>query len=291
MYQISNLVKRNIKIFLRDRTAVFFSFLSVIIMLGLYFLFLNNMYSSYLPDVITEKQKNFITTSQMMGGIIVINTLTLSLGMMGNMVNDIYFKKIESFLVTPVKRSRIFISYYLSTMIVTYILSLLMWLFTIVYVVITTGYSYSFLTIISVSLLLLLFTFISTSIMIFMVSFIRSVNAFGTVSGIFGTLIGFVSGIYMPLSILPKAMTYISSVVPFTHMTVLLKQKLLADPLNVVKDVIGDDGVTSFMENFGAKNIGIFNQNVSTTWIMIGIVILSVVLLLITTKRLSRKSK
>lgn len=52
--------------------------------------------------------------------------------------------------------------------------------------------------------LLGLYTFISITFMIWITTFIKSVNAFGTVSGILGTVIEFTSEIYMPLSELPE---------------------------------------------------------------------------------------
>lgn len=291
MYQLTSLIKRNIKVFLRDKAAVFFSFLSVLILVLLYFLFLNNTYKSGLPDILTEKDKTLLTTSQMMGGVLVINTLTLALGMMGNMVNDIYFKKIESFLVTPAKRSTITLSYYISSNIVTYVLSLFMWLLTILYVFVSTGFMYSLSVIINVSLLLALYTFISSSIMIFIISFIKSVNAFGTISGVLGTFIGFVSGIYMPLTILPSAIRYIASINPFTHMTILLKQQLLNKPISLLADKLGTEGLKAIKESYGVNEIGIFGQNVNMFFIMIGITLIAIIIFFVTMKRLTRKSR
>ena len=40
MYEIISLIKRNIKIYLRDPLAVFFSFLSTIILMFIYIMFL-----------------------------------------------------------------------------------------------------------------------------------------------------------------------------------------------------------------------------------------------------------
>ncbi|MDY0277228.1 MAG: ABC transporter permease [Acholeplasma sp.] len=288
MFQVSSLVKRNVKIFLRDKTAVFFSFLSVIILMGLYFLFLNNTYTNGLPEELGSKKINFLALSQMMGGVLVVNTITLSLGMMGNIVNDFYFKKTESFLVTPVKRSKIFISYVISTLIITFTLSLFMWFLTIGYAYISTGYIYSFKVIINISLLLLLYTGVSTAIMLFIIGFIKSVNAFGTVSGIFGTLVGFVSGIYMPLAILPKGVSYFSSLVPFTHMTILMKQQILEKPLQLIENEIPIEGLTEIKQMYGVNEIGVLGIDVNMFLIFIGIIAVASTLFLITIKKLSK---
>ncbi|CCV63743.1 ABC-2 transporter permease protein [Alteracholeplasma palmae J233] len=292
MYNIFELTKRNIKIYLRDKTAVFFSFLSVIIMLLLYFLFLNNMYTQGFDAFdITDKQKTFLATSQMMAGILVINTLTLSLGIMGNMVSDLEHHKIDSFLVTPVKRYKIFLSYYLSAVIVTFVLTLIMWILTILYLLVSTGYIYDFSTILEITLLLLVYTFISSSIMVLLVSFIKSANAFGAVSGVLGTFVGFVSGIYMPLAILPKAVSYISSLIPFTHMTTLLKQKMLEKPFSLIIDKMNPEAVSEMKNAYGVNDIGIFGLNISSSVLIICSIGLSVILFGLTIYRLSKKDK
>ena len=43
--------KRNLKVFFRDRPAVFFSLLSSVIMIGLYVLFLGDVYTSDLKNL------------------------------------------------------------------------------------------------------------------------------------------------------------------------------------------------------------------------------------------------
>ena len=292
MYKFNNLVKTNIKIFIKDKTAVFFSLLSVIIMLSLYFLFLNNTYLDSLKDTnISQNLKSFLVTSQMMGGVLVISTITLSLGMMGNIVNDSYFNKTTSFLVTPIKRYKITLSYFVSGVIVTFILTLLMWFLTIVYVYINTGFLYNTSTIFIVTLLLLLYTLISTSIMIFVITFIKSVNAFGAFSGIFGTLIGFTSGIYMPLAILPSFMVKISSVLPFTHMTIYLKQILLKEPLKLIEEQVSDEGIIELTKYFGTQEIGVFGLKIGLIYIFIFIIFITLITLILTMKRMSKKSK
>src|SRR5690606_36247190 len=124
MSEFLSLVSRNIKVFLRDKTAVFFSFLSVIILLMIYVLFLGNlMRISELDLTITSAQSDFMVYSQMMPGLLVINTLTISLGNLGNIINDLEYKIIDGFLVTPVKRFKVVVAYYLSSLIITIVIS------------------------------------------------------------------------------------------------------------------------------------------------------------------------
>lgn len=284
MYDLMSLMKRNTLTFLRDKAAVFFSFLSVIILLALYFLFIGRQYTSGL-DMIDEDMKIFLSISVIMGGVLVINTVSLALGIMGNIITDLQFKKLDAFLVTPVKRYKIILSYYLTSIMITAVLTLLMWILTFLYVGIFSGYWYSFMTMMKVSGLLVFYTFISATLMIFLTTILKSVNAFGALSGVLGTFIGFMSGIYMPLSVLGKSMAHVASIVPFTHMTILLKQVLLKEPYALLPN----EAVENISIFYGTNEIGIFGQPVSLVWIMLATLVISFLLLYLAYRNMSKK--
>ena len=297
MYEFSSLVKRHMIKFLRDRTAVFFSFLSVIILLALYFLFIGENYVSQLRSfvndgLVSNNLVDYLKVSNMMGGILVINTLSLSLGIMGNIINDMENKALDAYLVTPVKRYKIVFSYYLSSIFVTVFFTLLMWTFTILYTGFTTSYWFDLSIIFQVSGLLIIFTLISASLMIYLVTLLKSVNAFGTLSGILGTFIGFICGIYMPLALFSKPIRYISSVFPFTHMTILLKQLMLKEPIELLsKDIDSAEAIAEIKLYFGVNEIGIFGQQIHMSIIIIISLALSMLLLYLGYKNMSKKIK
>ncbi len=284
MHDLLSLIKRNTLTFIRDKVAVFFSFLSVIILLALYFLFIGRQYTSDL-EMVSAEIKIFLSVSVIMGGVLVINTVSLALGIMGNIITDIQYKKIDAFLVTPVKRYKIILSYYITSIIITSVLTMLMWILTILYVGVFAGYWYSMLTILKVSGLLIFYTFISATLMIYLTTILKSVNAFGAMSGILGTFIGFVSGIYMPLIVLGKSMNYFASLVPFTHMTIFLKQIILKEPYSILPEQVVEN-VKIF---YGTEEVGILGQEVSMIWIMLGISFFSLILLYLSYRNMNKK--
>src|SRR5690554_3106159 len=107
MYETISLIKRNIKMYVRDPLAVFFSFLSTIILMLIYILFLGDIGGSELSLIITPKETDFLIYSQMLAGIIVLNSLTIPLGNLGSMVQDFDLNKIDAFMVSPVKRYKV----------------------------------------------------------------------------------------------------------------------------------------------------------------------------------------
>jgi multidrug/hemolysin transport system permease protein len=290
MFDLVCLVKRNIYTFLRDKTAVFFSFLSVIILLALYFLFIGRQYTTGGSlDLIDENLRTFLGVSIIMGGVLVINTISLSLGVMGNVITDLANHRLDGFLVTPVKRYKIILSYYISAILVTSILSLFMWVLTILYVGLLSGYWYTLSTILQASGLIIFYTFISASLMIFLTTLLKSVNAFGALSGILGTIVGFISGIYMPLFVLGKSMIYVASLVPFTHMTIILKNVLLKEPYEALAKEVPQEVMNEIEVAYGTVEIGILGQDVKMWIIITAILLLSFILMFFAYKKMNKK--
>lgn len=292
MFEIKTLTIRSIKIFIRDKTAVFFSFLSVIILLGLYLLFIKNAYKvDFLANVMTDGEQEFMINSMMMSGVLVINTLTLSLGNLGNIVTDFENNIIDAFVVTPIKRSKLIIAYFLSSFLITLVFTLIMWLLAVLIIGLTTGIFYESVVIIKAIGLLTLYTFISTAFMILLTTFIKSVNAFGAVAGVFGTIIGFTSGIYMPLSQFPTMIQKVSSFIPFTHMAIYLKQLLLERSFNIIESKVPTEAIETIKEAYTINELPVLGLHIDKIWILAVCVLLAVLSLLWATRRLSKRIK
>ncbi len=300
MYSLSALFKRNIKNYLRDKTAVFFSFLSVIILLGLYMLFLaENMKPSGLSGLLSDKELTFLVYSQLIPGLIVINTVSIPLGNLGNIINDFEYRQIDGFLVTPIKRPIIVLAYYLSSFVITTIISVLMVVGAFSIITLTTGISYPLVSWITTISYTILFSFISTAIMVFLTSLIKSVNAFGAISGVFGTIIGFSSGIYMPLFILPKGIQLFSSVMPFTHMTILLRNAMLPKSFDILTTKLAGNLTEEEIVNltielkeaYGMNEVGLLGMDIPIGLIMVFVVVFALGLLLLATHILNKRIK
>jgi len=298
MYSTLSLINRNIKTYLRDKTAVFFSFLSVIILLTLYLLFLgNNLKPTGMDGILTESELTFMVYAQLIPGLIVINNVSIPLGNLGNIINDFEYRQIDGFLVTPIKRYKVILSYYLASFIITVVITVLLVIFAFLLMGIATGIHLTLDVYLKSILLTVLFSFISTAVMVFMTSLIRSVNAFGAVSGVFGTLIGFASGIYMPLFILPEFISKVASLLPFTHMNILLKRMVLPQAFDLL-DPSKFDTEASYLSTleelkaaYGYNEIGILGLDVPMIWVMVGCIVLSMGLLFVAGRIMSKRIK
>ena len=100
-------------------------------------------------------------------------------------------------------------------------------------------------------MLILLSALSNTAMLAFLVSFLKSQNAFGTASSLVGTLIGFLTGIYLPVGMLPAAMQTVVKVFPVSHAALLLRRIMMEAPMEKVFAGAPDATVQAFRESMG----------------------------------------
>lgn len=222
------LLRRNLKLYFRDKGSVFFSLLAVFIIILLYALFLGDVWTRDFEDL---DNAQFIMNSWIIAGLLTVASLTTTLGAFGIMIDDRTKKIAKDFYASPLRRRSITGGYVFSAYLVGIIMTLVTLVLGELYILLTGGELISFIALLKVLGLILLVTFANTALMGFMVSFFRSQNAFTTASTIVGTLIGFLTGIYLPIGVLPDAVQVIIKVFPVSHGAALLRQTMLEAPL------------------------------------------------------------
>jgi multidrug/hemolysin transport system permease protein len=225
---IISLVKRNLKLYFRDRVSVFFSFLGVIIIIGVYVMFLGKMMEGYTEQIIGESGR-YLMISWIMAGVVSVTTITTCNGAFGIMVEDTALKRIRDFKVSPIKRWQLVLSYVLAAMVIGMIMTLLTLFLGELYIYLDGGTLLSFSVFLKVLGVILLSVFSSSALIFFIMSFIKSQNAFGTASSIIGTLIGFLTGIYIPIGNLPNGVQALIKFFPLSHSGVLLRQLMIGE--------------------------------------------------------------
>jgi len=279
MNAIKALTLRNLKLFFRDKALVFFSFLSVIIILGLYVLFLGDIQIANIKSLIGKDIVGIdaLVYGWMLPGVISISTVTLALGNMGRLVDDAKEESLDDFMVSPIKRMYLTLSYVISTIIIATMISCLMF-FISFFVIKFKGGEYLTLSQILPSLGITLLLIISSSLMALLIaSFIRSPNTYGVVNTIVGTFIGFVTGAYMPMGIMPKVIQNVFNSLPVSQGASLLRQIFLRD---IIKNVFNGapESVVADYRYFQGIDLKILGHILSPNEMMISILV-SIVLL------------
>jgi len=225
---VLSITKRNLKIFFRDRMSVFFSLLSVFITIGLYVLFLGDMMQRNMGQILGAR---FVADSWIMAGLLAMVAVTGTMGALGTMVEDRSRKILRDFHASPLKRTTLVGGYVLGALIVGLVLSLITFVLGQVYILAYGGELLGMVNSLKVMGIMVLNVAAGAAMMIFMVSFFSTTNAYGAAASVLGALLGFLTGIYVPIGVLPTTVQYAVKLFPTSHGAALFRQVMMEDAL------------------------------------------------------------
>ncbi len=241
---------RNLKLYFRDRNAVFFSLLGVFVIITLYLVFLGDVWAGNYPNL--EGIRNVMDT-WIMAGVLAVTSFTTTMGAVGTMVEDKSRKIRKDFVASPLPRSSMTGGYILSTIVIGIVMSLVTLVIAEGYILINGGSVISAVDFVRLFGLIVLATVSNSAIVVFIVSFFNSMNAFGTASTLVGTLIGFMTGIYLPIGMFPTAVQWAIKVFPPSHAAVLMRQVMMNTPVQKVFADAPQKMVTEFKQMMGMQ--------------------------------------
>ena len=265
-----NLSVRNIKVYVRDRMSVFFSFLSVLIIIALYALFLGKIQVDSITDRVGDVAGvRYLVDSWIMSGLLGINAVTVALGVLGTMVQDVEKKQFTDFIVAPVNRTAVVVSYLVSAVVISLAFSIVALLISEVYIVLGGGQWLTLPNLLEALGILILSSLTAASILYLVVSFQKTSSAFATLSTLLGTMIGFLTGVYVPLGILPAFVQKFVLLVPFSHSAALLRQVFLRQPVEMVFHGAPQAAVDSYLRSNGV--VLLWGDQVVSTGVMLAV--------------------
>lgn len=222
------LIKRNTKLFFKDKGMFFTSLITPAILLLLYATFLGNVYrgsfTSALPDglSIPEKLINGCVGGQLISSILAVSCVTVSFCSNMLMVQDKVSGSIHDLTISPVKAPVLALGYYISTIISSLTVCLTAAAICLCYVG-AVGWYLSVsdvLLLIADVVLLVLFGTALSSIINFFLSTQGQISAVGS---IISSVYGFICGAYMPISQFADGLQKVISFLPGTYGTSLVR--------------------------------------------------------------------
>ena len=228
MSTVLALIKRNIKLFFKDKGMFFTSLITPAILLVLYATFLGNVYRNSfemnLPDTfkLSEDLMNGLVGGQLISSILAVSCVTVAFCSNFLMVQDKANGTIKDLCISPVKSSALSLSYYVSTLISTLLICFISAGICLVYIASVGWYmtvSDVLFLLLDVVLLVLFGTALS-SIINFFLSSQGQISAVGT---IISAGYGFICGAYMPISSFSEGLQKVLSFLPGTYGTALVR--------------------------------------------------------------------
>lgn len=228
MNTVSALVKRNIKLFFKDKGMFFSALITPAILLVLYSTFLGNIYRSSftenLPDGlnITEKVIDGLVSAQLVSSILAVSCVTVTFCCNFLMIQDKAIGVIKDFKITPVRSSALSMGYYFATLISSLIICFIAAAVGLGYMG-AVGFYMSFSDVVFLVLdvlLLVLFGTALSSVINFFLSTQGQISAVGT---IISAGYGFICGAYMPISSFGNGLQKALMFLPGTYGTSLVR--------------------------------------------------------------------
>ena len=268
MSTVSALIKRNIKLFFRDKGMFFTSLITPCILLVLYSTFLSNVYrdsfTTGLPSgfKISEGLVDGLVAGQLVSSLLAVSCVTVSFCSNFLMVQDKANGTIKDLRISPVKSSTLALSYYISTLVSTLIICLAATGVCFVYMSVVGWYlsvSDALFLILDVVLLVFFGTALS-SVINFFLSSQSQISAVGT---IVSAGYGFVCGAYMPISTFDEGLQNVLSFLPGTYGTVLLRNHSMNGALDEMKSQGIPAEMVNAMKDSLDCNVYFFSESVS----------------------------
>jgi len=233
------LIKRNVKLFFKDKGAFFSSLITPVILLVLYATFLAKVFKDSFNGAIEgalsggfsvdnlEGIINGTVGGQLVSSLLAVSCVTVAFCSNLTMISDKVTGARKDLLTSPVKRSSLAIAYFCASLLSTLIISYVTTAAGLVYLAFT-GWYLSFGDV----MLIILDVFLLTSFGVALSSVINAFLSTSAQASAVGTIVsagyGFVCGAYMPISQFGEGLRNFLGFLPGTYGTSIIRNHTLA---------------------------------------------------------------
>lgn len=233
MTVVTNLTRRNIKLFFKDKGMFFSSLITPIILLVLYATFLANVYRdsfvSAMPNgfQIDEALINATVGGQLISSLLAVCCVTVAFCSNLLMIQDKGSGARRDIAVTPVRRSSVGLSYFLASAVSTLIISFCALGVSLLYLL-KAGWYLSGCDVAALAADVLLLTLFGVALSSCVNFPLRTNGQASAVGTIVSAGYGFLCGAYMPISSFSDGLQKVLSFLPGTYGTSLIRNHALA---------------------------------------------------------------
>ena len=292
------LIRRNLKVYFKDRGMFISSMITPIILLVLYIVFLGKIYrNTFTTNIpagfaIEDSLVDATVGAQLFSSLLAVCCITVAFCANLIMVQDRVTGAINDFTVTPVDNAMLILGYYFATMIAALLICLAATAVSFIYLAIVGWYMTVgdvFLVLLDVFLLVNFGTALSTLICL-------PLKTSGQMSAV-GTVIsagyGFVCGAYMPISEYHVVLRNVVGFLPGTYGTSIIRNHAFRGVLEEMNAVGVPEAVTDGIRDSIDCNIYFFDHLVPTyvSYLVLTLSTLLIIAAVVTMAILMQKEK
>lgn len=242
MTGLGALIKRNCKLFFKDKGMFFTSLITPAILLVLYVTFLGNVYrDSFTASIegymsVSEKLINATVGGELFSSLLAVCCVTVAFCSNMLMVQDKVSGSRRDITMTPVKKSVMAMGYYIATFISTFIVCVIAAGLSFIYLV-NVGWYLSATDVVCILLDIVLLVLFGTALSSIINIFLSSQGQISAVGTVVSAGYGFICGAYMPISQFGEGLRKVISFLPGTYGTSLIRNHALRGVYKEMADV------------------------------------------------------
>ncbi|MDE6888574.1 MAG: ABC transporter permease [Eubacterium sp.] len=290
MEQLRVITKRNLMLYLRDKGAVFFSLLSMLIIIGLMVLFLGDAAIQNIQELLAQFPGHDTTTDETnarlfvlswnFAGILSVNAVTVTLSALSSMIKDKTSGRIKSIYTAPVSRMVLALGYVLAAWAASVMICTLTLVITECYGVACGMEWFSVTEHIKLMGMILVNSFAYAAFMYVAAVLVRSEGSWSGFGTVVGTLVGFLGGIYLAIGQLSQSVGRIMKCTPVIYGTSMFRQVMTEQIMEKTFDGIPEEAEKAYREVMGI-DLFVFDQKVSVGMSFAVLLIFGVIFLMI----------
>ena len=269
MTELRALIKRNTRLFVKDKGTFFTAMITPMILLVLYVTFLGNVYKDSFVDMtasfgvtLSDEILNGCAGGQLLASLLAVCTVTVAFCSNMIMVQDKVSGARKDITLSPVSPATLALGYYLSTYLVTLLICLVATALGFGYLAMS-GWFLSASDVICILADVVLMTLFGTALSGVVNFFLNSQGQISAVGSIVSACYGFICGAYMPISSFAPGLQKVLSFLPGTYGTALLKNHTMQGSLDAMERAgLPKEGITLIKDMMDC-NVYFFDQQVS----------------------------
>lgn len=205
MNQLLYFIRRNLRLFCGNRLNILLSFASVLIVIGIYMLFLRD----FLLDTVTRAgvESTFVkefTDRFMLAGLLIVVNTTTCFGILQLSVADTETGIRRDYLVAPVSHFSLTIGYWVTAVLISFFFTICTVLGGELFFLMRYHHALPGTSLFQTAGTVLFSSMINAAILLCLSRRLKSTATFSTLANLYGTLIGFLAGAYLPYSFYPS---------------------------------------------------------------------------------------
>lgn len=277
------LIKRNVKLFFKDKGMFFTALITPVILLVLYATFLGNVYEDSFRQglggaSISDELMQACVGGQLVSSILAVSCVTVAFCSNMLMVQDKANGCRRDLVISPVKSSTLSVAYYAASLFSTLIICLTATAICLGYLAVV-GWYLSATDVLWLILDVILLATFGTALSSVINFFLSTQGQIASVGTIVSSGYGFICGAYMPTSQFSDGLQTVISFLPGTYGTSLLRNHAMRGALSELAEQGVPAEAVDGMRDVMDCNLYFFEQKVSMG-AMVAVLILAVAVLL-----------